>query len=104
MKKYALYTYPGRESERGWPQLGGEEMDETCVRLSDWYCHADEVRVALEAKDREIAKLRAKYIAVVDRYDHAADMVTSLYDRIHEKDAMLKAITASSSPEGDEGG
>lgn len=58
MRKFALYTYPGRESERGWPQLGGDEMEQTCERLSDWYCHADDVRFALDAKDREIAALK----------------------------------------------
>lgn len=60
MKKYALYTYPGRESDRGWPQLGGEEMEQTCERLSDFYYHADDVAAALEAKAREIAELNAK--------------------------------------------
>lgn len=67
MKKYALYTYPGRESERGWPQLGGEEMEQTCVRLSDWYHHVDDVAAAIEAKDREIADLRARLAAVRER-------------------------------------
>ena len=67
MKRFAIYTHPGRESERGWPQLGGEEMEQTCARLSDWYYHADDVVAAIEAKDRKIADLRARLAAVRER-------------------------------------
>ena len=95
MRKYAVFIRKGDDSNFEFPQMCGEEMEQTYIRMSDWYCHADDVRFALDEKDREIAGLKALLAAVRSRCEERGWWATARMCDTHN------AITASPSPVAD---